>query len=93
LNNLGHSKEKQFGLKNNRFYSFSTREGRDARNVEIDQSKEGASMPKRKGGKTHRGTNIGPDMIKNTQRYQNILLDNAKADYMKMFSYEKKEKK
>ena len=67
LNYLGHSKEKQFGLKNNRFYSFSTREGRDARNVEIDQSKEGATMPKRKGSK--RGTNIGPDMIKNTQRY------------------------
>ena len=48
-------------------------------------------MPKKKGGK--RGTNIGPDMLKNTQRYQNILLDNAKDDYLAMFRYDKKVKK
>ena len=40
-----------------------------------------------------KGSHTGPDMIRNTQWYQNILNDNAQVDYLERFHYQDVKKK
>lgn len=73
LNYLGHSKDKQYLTQSNRFYSFATKEGRNARDLKASSTEAESVLTERDQNKVKkkkvnkvRGSYTGPDMIKHS---------------------------
>ena len=79
---LGHVKGQH--LKTGSFHSFDWRTGRD----QHEPPKRVQRPPRKEGRRAPKGSHPGPDGIRLTERYQNILRDNERDDYLDQFRYE-----
>ena len=81
MEHLGHVKGQH--LKTGSFHSFKWRTGRDRH----EPPKSLQHSPRKEDKRAPKGSHPGPDSIRHTERYQNILRDNERDDYLEQFRY------